>query len=68
MKFKYLGLVLDELGTDGAKCYKIKENGRKFAGAIRSLVNIRNLQFECARVLHPNAQVRDLCGIKKGGG
>ena len=27
-------------------------SGRRFAGAIRSLVNARDLQLECARVLH----------------
>ena len=26
--------------------------GRKVAGAVRSLVNARDLQFECAKVLH----------------
>ena len=26
--------------------------GRRVAGASRSLVNVRNLQFECARVFH----------------
>ena len=42
---KYLGFVLDRSGTDGAECC------RKVVGPIRSLVNARNLQFECARVL-----------------
>ena len=28
------------------------ESGRRVAGAIRSLVNVRNLQLECASVLH----------------
>ena len=37
-----MGYVLDELGTDGAEC------SRKVAGAIRSLVNARDLEFECA--------------------
>ena len=27
-------------------------SGRRVAGAIRSLVNIRDFQLECARVLH----------------
>ena len=39
-EFRYLGCVLDELGTDGAEC------SRKVAIAIRSLVNDRNLQIE----------------------
>ena len=37
---------MDESGTDGA------EYSRKFAFTIRSLVNARDLQFECAGVLH----------------
>ena len=45
-EFKYLGFVSDETGTYGAEC------SRKVAGAIRSLVNARDLQLECARVLH----------------
>ena len=41
-----LGNVLDKSGTDGAEC------SRRVAGVIRSLVNVRDLQLECARVLH----------------
>ena len=37
---------MDESGTDGVEC------SRKVAGAIRSLVNARDLQLECARFLH----------------
>ena len=44
--FKYLKSVLDESGTDGAEC------SRKVECAIRSLVNARDLQLDCARVLH----------------
>ena len=36
-EFKYLGCVLDELGTNKADCSK------KVAGDIRSLVNARDL-------------------------
>ena len=43
---KYLGYVLNEASTDEAECSK------KVAGAIRSLVNARDLQLECSRVLH----------------
>ena len=42
-KFKYLGCTLYESGTNGAEC------SMKVAGTIRSLVNIRDLQFE---ILH----------------
>ena len=46
-EFKYLECVLDESVTDEAKC-----SGRRFACAIRYLVNDRSLQLECVRVLH----------------
>ena len=32
-------------------------SGRREAGAIRSMVLTRNLQFECARVLHKSVLV-----------
>ena len=44
--------VLDESGADGAECSRKVTSGRRVAGAIRSMVNARNLQLECARVLH----------------
>ena len=44
-EFKYLGCVLDESGTDEAKCSRKVTSGRKVAGAIRSLVNARGLQL-----------------------
>ena len=47
-KFKYLGCVLDESGTDGAECSRKGVNGRRVADAIKSLVNARDLQIECA--------------------
>ena len=50
--FKYLGCVLEESGTDWTKCSKKGVSGRRVAGAIRSLVNARDLQLECARFLH----------------
>ena len=51
-KFKYLGCVLDESGTDRAECSRKVASGRKVGGASRSLVNARDLEFECARGLH----------------
>ena len=42
-EFKYLGYVLDEAGTDRAECSRKVANGRRAAGAIRSLVNTRDL-------------------------
>ena len=44
---EYLGCVLDESGTDRAECSKKVVNGRRVAGAIRSLVNAMDLQLEC---------------------
>ena len=51
-EFKYLERVLDESGIDGAECSRKVKSGRRVAGAIGSLVNARDLQPECARVLH----------------
>ena len=50
--FKYLGCVFDESGTDEAECNGKVASGRRVAVAIRSLVNARDLQLECVRVLH----------------
>ena len=46
LEFKYLGCVLDELGTDGVECSRKVASGRRAAGAIRSLVNARDLQLQ----------------------
>ena len=51
-EFKYLGCVLDESGTDAAECSRKVASGRRVTGDIRSLVNARDLQLNCARVLH----------------
>ena len=51
-EFKYLECVFDESGTDEAECGRKVASGRRVAGATRSLVNVRSLQFEFARVLH----------------
>ena len=42
LKFKYLGCVLDESGTDGAKCSRKVVSGRRVPGAIRSLFIARD--------------------------
>ena len=47
-----MGCVLDEVSTDGVECSRKVASGRRVAGAIRSLVNARDLKIECARVLH----------------
>ena len=43
---------MDESGTDGAECSKKVESRRRVASAIMSLVNDRDLQLECSRLLH----------------
>ena len=50
-EFKYLKCVLVESGTDGAECSRKVASGRRVAGAIRSLVNARDLQLDFDRVL-----------------
>ena len=44
---KYLWGVLDESGADGTECSRKVASGRRVPGAIRSLVNSRDLQLEC---------------------
>ena len=44
--------LLEESDRDEADCHRNVASGRRVAGAIRSLVNDRGLQLECARVLH----------------
>ena len=44
--------VLDKLSTYKGECSRKVSSGRRVAGAIRSLVNARDLQLKCARVLH----------------
>ena len=51
-EFKYLGYVLDESGTDEAKCSRNVVSRGRVAGVIRSLVNASSLQLEYARALH----------------
>ena len=43
---------MDEAGTDGAECSRKVASGRRVTIAIMSLVNARDLQIECARVLN----------------
>ena len=50
-KFKYLGCVLNESGTDDAKSWMKVVSGRKVASTIRPLVNARGLQLQCTRLL-----------------
>ena len=56
-EFKYLGWILDESGTDKAECSRKVASRRRVAGAIRSLVNARDLELECARILHESLLV-----------
>ena len=47
-------------GTDGTEYSRKVPSMRRVAGAIRSLANARNLQLECARVLHETLLVNVL--------
>src|SRR5678815_1193791 len=51
-QFENFGYMLDEKGTNDAECSRKVVNGRKVAGVIKSLVNVKELSLECARVLH----------------
>ena len=56
-EFKYFGCVLDESGSNETECSRKVASWRRVAGAIRSLVNARGLQDECALVLHESLLV-----------
>ena len=45
LEFKYLGCNLDKSATDGAECSRKVASGKRIAGAIRSLVDARDLQL-----------------------
>ena len=51
-EFKYLGCVLDEVSTHGTEYCRKVASRRRVEGAIRSLVNAKDLQLECGRALH----------------
>ena len=51
-EFKYSGCVLKE-----TECSRKVARGRRVAGPIRSLVNARSLQRECAGVLYESLQI-----------
>ena len=43
---------MDKSGTDEAECSRKVTSERRVAGAIKTLVNVRGLQLQCARVLY----------------
>ena len=53
-EYKYLGCVLDKIRYRRSIIYsrEVAGTGRRVAGSMRSLVNARDLQLECARILH----------------
>ena len=51
-EFKYLGCVLDEIGSDDAECRKKMGNRMKIASVISSMANARGLQLDFERMLH----------------
>ena len=46
------GMYFGESSTDGVECSRNVASGRIVAGAIKFLVNARDLQLECAGDLH----------------
>ena len=54
---------MDESGTHEAESNRKVASGSRVAGAIRSLVNVRSLQLECARVLLESLVVSVLCMV-----
>ena len=56
-EFKYLGCILEESDTYDVDCSRKVTSGRRVTGAIRSPVNIRSLQLECARVFQESLLV-----------
>ena len=52
IRLESLGYVLDESSTDGIGHSRKVASGRRVAGAIRSLVNVRDLEPECGKVMH----------------
>ena len=58
-KYKCLECVLDESGTNEAESRRKVTSRRRASGVIRSLVNVRHLQLECARVLHANCKEKE---------
>ena len=52
LEFKYLRCVLRESGTYEAEFHRKVVSEKRVEGTVRSLVNARDLQHECTRVLH----------------
>ena len=52
-ELKYFGCVLNESGTNVTEFFRKVMSGRKYAGAIRSLVNATGLQL----------QYKDMAGV-----
>ena len=48
---------MNESGTDEEVCNRKVASERSIVGAIRTLVNARGLQLECARVLYKSLLV-----------
>ena len=61
-----MGCVSDESSSNEEDCSGKVESGRRVAVAVRSLVNTRSLQFECATVLHESLLVRIRRGLGFG--
>ena len=46
-----MGCILDEPGTDRAECSRKVASERRVVGAIRFLVNVRDLQLQCTSLV-----------------
>ena len=51
---------MDESGTDEAECRRKGASDMRDAGTIKSLVNAKGMQLECALILHESLLVHVL--------
>ena len=59
-------MFFDELGIDEPRCCRKMANGRRVAGAIRSLVNFSGMQLERTSILHETLLISVLMyGLRK---
>ena len=62
-QFKYMDCVLDVLGINEAECFRKVASERRVAGAIRSLVNPRDLQLSVLVSFIRNCLCLSLCMV-----
>ena len=59
--------ILDESDKEGAECSRKVASGLRVGGVIRSLVNARDSQLECARVLQETFLLPVFIYVMEGG-